>query len=117
MEYLELFTKAETYISLLALVAMEIVLGIDNIVFITILAGRLPKHRQRSARRIGIGLALISRLALLFALSWVISLTKPWFNIFDHGFSGRDLVLLAGGLFLVGKATHEIYHNGLGLFQ
>jgi predicted tellurium resistance membrane protein TerC len=92
---------------------MEIVLGIDNIVFVTILCGRLPRELETKARRIGIGLALFARLALLFAISWVMGLTKPIGFLQSMGieFSGRSAILLGGGIFLIGKATHEIYTN------
>ena len=100
-----------SYVSLLTLTLMEIVLGIDNIVFITIVCGKLPEELEHKARRVGIGLALISRLALLFALSWVMQLKQPLFSLFEHAFSGRDLIMIGGGLFLIGKATHEIYEN------
>ena len=106
---LEMLTQPETYVSLLTLTAMEIVLGIDNVVFISILAGKLPPEQQPRVRRLGLALALILRLALLFAISWVMSLTAPLFSVLDKAFSGRDLILLGGGLFLVGKATHEIH--------
>jgi predicted tellurium resistance membrane protein TerC len=106
---LALLTQPETYLSLLTLTAMEIVLGIDNVVFISILTAKLPPDRQPAARRLGLGLALILRLALLFAISWVMGLTRPLFELFGQPFSGRDLILLGGGLFLVAKATHEIY--------
>lgn len=111
MTIAELMTDPEAWISLLTLSAMEIVLGIDNIVFITILCGRLPKEQQVFARRVGIGLALISRLGLLFTLSWIMGLVKPLFTVMDHAVSGKDLLLLIGGMFLLGKATHEIYVN------
>jgi predicted tellurium resistance membrane protein TerC len=101
----------DVWISLLSLAAMEIVLGIDNIVFITILCGRVPIEQREFARRLGIGLALGSRLALLFALSWVMKLTAPLFTVFEHSISGRDLILLAGGMFLMAKATLEIHHK------
>jgi predicted tellurium resistance membrane protein TerC len=90
---------------------MEIVLGIDNVVFISILVGKLPPPERARARRMGLSLALILRLALLFAITWVMGLTAPLFSVLGHGFSGRDLILLAGGLFLVAKATHEIYEK------
>src|SRR6187431_933167 len=99
----------DTYVSLLTLTAMEVVLGIDNIVFISILTGKLPPAEQPKARRLGLSLALIMRLGLLFALSWVMGLTSPWFALFGRGFSGRDLILLGGGLFLIAKATWEIH--------
>jgi predicted tellurium resistance membrane protein TerC len=91
------------------LTVLEIVLGIDNIIFITILVGRLPESQQDSARKLGLLLAMGSRILLLFSLSWVIGLTEPWFAIFGYAVSGRDLVLLVGGLFLLAKATHEIH--------
>jgi predicted tellurium resistance membrane protein TerC len=106
---LEVFSTPEAWISLATLTALEIVLGIDNVIFITILVGKLPPAQQGSARKIGLGLALGSRLALLFALSWIMRLTEPWFTVMGRGLSGRDLILLVGGLFLVGKSTHEIY--------
>ena len=103
------FTTAQGWISLATLAAMEIVLGIDNIVFITILASRLPADRQEQARKVGLGLALGTRLLLLFSITWLMGLTRPLFAIFGHEFSGRDLILLVGGLFLLAKATHEIH--------
>jgi predicted tellurium resistance membrane protein TerC len=99
----------EVWIGFLTLTALEIVLGIDNIVFISILAGKLPAERQRSARQLGLLLAMGMRILLLFSLSWVIGLTAPLFEILDQSISGRDLVLLLGGLFLVAKSTHEIH--------
>jgi predicted tellurium resistance membrane protein TerC len=96
-------------VSLLTLSAMEIVLGIDNVVFIAILVAKLPAARQAFARRLGLILALGIRIGLLFAISWMMGLTKPWFELMGHGFSGRDLILLVGGLFLIFKATWEIY--------
>ena len=106
---LDMFADLDTYVSLITLTAMEVVLGIDNIVFISILTGKLPLAEQPKARRLGLSLALIMRLGLLFTLSWVMGLTDPWFSILGKGFSGRDLILLGGGLFLIGKSTHEIY--------
>jgi len=96
-------------ISLLTLTAMEIVLGIDNVVFIAIITGRLPAQQQPLARRLGIGLALIIRIGLLFAISWMMGLTRPFAHVLGHPVSGRDLILLGGGFFLIGKATWEIY--------
>jgi predicted tellurium resistance membrane protein TerC len=100
----------EIWASLLTLTALEIVLGIDNLVFIAILAGRLPVEQQSRARRIGLALALISRLALLASIAWIISLTQPLFELFGHTVSWRDIVLMAGGLFLLYKGTREIHH-------
>lgn len=96
-------------IGLITLIVMEIVLGIDNIIFISILAGKLPANQQEKARKIGLFLALLIRIGLLFSISWIISLKEPLFSIMDHGFSGRDLVLLFGGLFLMAKSTTEIH--------
>lgn len=104
----ELLT-VENAIALLTLTALEIVLGIDNIVFISILAAKLDEDRRALARRIGLGLAMISRLLLLFAINWVMLLKEPLFSILGEGISGRDLILLFGGLFLIGKATFEIH--------
>jgi predicted tellurium resistance membrane protein TerC len=105
----ELLSSPAAWASLATLTAMEIVLGLDNIVFISILTAKLPREQQPLARRLGLGLALGTRLLLLFALSWVMGLTEPFFHFLGRGFSGRDLILLGGGLFLVGKATFEIY--------
>jgi predicted tellurium resistance membrane protein TerC len=101
-------TDPQIWISLVTLTVLEIVLGIDNIVFISILAGKLPAGQQSRARRTGLLLALITRVALLFGLSWMVKLTTPLFAIFDFGVSGRDLILLGGGLFLIAKSTMEI---------
>jgi predicted tellurium resistance membrane protein TerC len=109
MNFLQVFTEPAAWVSLLTLSAMEIVLGIDNIIFISILAGKLPKAQQAKARQLGLVLALGTRILLLFALSWMMRLTKPLFEMFDHSFSGRDLILLGGGLFLVAKATYELH--------
>ncbi|WP_026870099.1 TerC family protein [Inquilinus limosus] len=97
--------------ALATLVVMEIVLGIDNLIFISILTNKLPEHQQNSARRIGIGLALFLRLALLGTVSIIVQLTEPVFEVLGHPFSWRDLILIGGGLFLVWKATKEIHHN------
>jgi predicted tellurium resistance membrane protein TerC len=99
----------QAWIGLVTLTVLEIVLGIDNIVFISILTAKLPPAQQPSARRNGLLLALVSRIVLLFSLSWVIGLTAPLFSLFGHSISGRDLVLIIGGLFLVAKSTHEIH--------
>jgi predicted tellurium resistance membrane protein TerC len=104
-------SSPEAWIALLTLTALEIVLGIDNIVFISILSGKLPVEQQRLARRGGLGLALISRILLLFSISWIVTLTTPLFEIFGRGISGKDLILLIGGLFLVAKATFEIHER------
>lgn len=108
----EWLTSPEAWIALGTLTALEIVLGIDNIIFISILVGRLPENQRAFARRMGLGLAMIARLALLFSISWVMGLTEPWFKVFSYAISGRDVILVGGGLFLIAKATHEI-HNSL----
>jgi predicted tellurium resistance membrane protein TerC len=108
---LDLLTLPETWISLATLSLMEVVLGLDNVVFLAILTGRLPPAQQPSARRLGLGLALITRLALLLAISWVMGLTAPLGAPLGHPVSGRDLILLGGGLFLIGKATTEIHRR------
>src|SRR6187402_2580751 len=102
-----MFADPDTYVSLLTLTAMEVVLGIDNIVFVSILTGKLPPDRQPQARRIGLSLALVLRLGLLLGISWVMRLTTPLFEVLGHEISGRGLILLGGGLFLIAKATHE----------
>ncbi|NUN16601.1 MAG: TerC family protein [Myxococcales bacterium] len=107
----EWITTADGWIALVTLAALEIVLGIDNIIFISILAGKLPEHQQAKARNIGLILAMGTRLLLLFSLSWVMSLTNNLFTILNQGISGRDLILLSGGLFLLAKATTEIHHK------
>ncbi|MEU7741265.1 TerC family protein [Nonomuraea sp. NPDC049158] len=101
----------QIWIGFFTLVALEIVLGIDNIIFISILAGKLPPEQRDRARVMGLGAALISRLLLLLALSWVVRLTTPLFEVFGHGISGRDLILLLGGLFLLAKSVTEIGHS------
>lgn len=108
----EWLASPEAWIALGTLTALEIVLGIDNIIFISILVGRLPESQRAFARRMGLGLAMVARLALLFSISWVMGLTEPWFTLFTYEISGRDVILIGGGLFLVAKATHEI-HNSL----
>lgn len=99
------------WIALVTLIVMEVVLGIDNLVFISILTNKLPPEQRESARRIGIGLALFMRLALLGTVAWIVQLTTPVFELFGHGFSWKDMILIAGGLFLVWKATKEIHHT------
>lgn len=108
---MEWITQPEGWIAFLTLVALELVLGVDNVIFISILAGKLPKSQQQRARTTGISLAVITRILLLLSISWVIGLTEPLFPIFALEISGRDLILLAGGLFLLGKATLEIHHK------
>ena len=99
----------EWLVALVTLTVLEIVLGIDNIIFISILAGKLPAHQQGRARSLGLLAAMVTRILLLLSLTWMIRLTAPFFSLFDHPFSGRDLILLAGGLFLIAKATSEIH--------
>ena len=108
---MEWITSPEAWIALGALTLLEIVLGIDNIVFISILSNKLPEEQQPLARRIGLGMALVGRILLLLSISWVMGLTAPLFSVWAYAFSGRDLILLAGGLFLVGKATTEIHEK------
>jgi predicted tellurium resistance membrane protein TerC len=100
---------AENIVALLTLTAMEIVLGIDNIVFIAILAGKLPPEKRKRARRVGLLGAMVIRVLLLLSITWIMQLTNPLFALAGHSFTGRDLVLLIGGLFLIAKATHEIH--------
>jgi len=106
---LELLTDPAAWTAFLTLTALELILGIDNIVFISILADRLPLHRRELARRIGLFLAMFMRLALLLVLAWVIGLTAPLFTLLDEAISGRDLILVGGGLFLIWKSTKEIH--------
>ncbi|HEX9924150.1 MAG TPA: TerC family protein [Anaerolineae bacterium] len=108
---MELLTNPQNWIALVTLTSLEIVLGIDNIIFISILAGKLPDHQQARARRTGLFLAMFVRIALLFSLAWIIQLTTPFFTVFGRGISGRDLILLAGGLFLLAKSTFEIHEK------
>jgi predicted tellurium resistance membrane protein TerC len=108
---MEWITNPEAWVALATLTALEIVLGIDNVVFIAIVAGRLPKEEQGRAWKIGLSLACLTRLALLFSIVWIMRLTEPLLSILGREVSGRDLILLAGGLFLIGKATREIHHN------
>lgn len=105
----EWMVSPEAWIAFGTLVALEIVLGIDNIVFISILVGRLPPEQRDKARKLGIGFALLTRLALLFSLVWIMGLVEPLFTVFGQAISGRDIILLIGGLFLLAKATHEIH--------
>jgi len=114
---LESLSNPEIWIALATLTALELVLGIDNIIFISILAGKLPPEQRDNARRLGIALAAITRLALLFAISWIIGLTAPLFALFGNEFSWRDIILIGGGLFLIAKATHEIHQKLEGASQ
>lgn len=106
---MEWITDPQALIALLTLTVLEIVLGIDNIIFISILAGKLPKEKQKSARLLGLALAMITRILLLFSISLIIKLTEPFFTVFGIGISGRDLILILGGIFLLGKSTMEIH--------
>ncbi len=106
---MEWLTQPETWIAFITLVVLELVLGVDNVIFISILAGKLPPHDQQRARTTGIALAVITRLLLLFSLSWIIKLEDPLFRVFGLSFSGHDLILLVGGVFLIWKATREIH--------
>jgi predicted tellurium resistance membrane protein TerC len=107
----DLLLNPEVWVAFLTLLALEIVLGIDNIVFISILVDKLPEQRQALARRLGLGLALVMRILLLLSLSWVIGLTAPLFTVLGQEISGRDVILIGGGLFLLGKSTYEIHEN------
>jgi predicted tellurium resistance membrane protein TerC len=109
--YFAFMSSPEGWIALITLIALEVVLGIDNLIFISILSNKLPEHQRVRARRLGIGAALIMRLVLLATISWIVGLTAPVFTAFGHAFSWRDLILIAGGLFLVWKATKEIHHT------
>ncbi|WKS98181.1 TerC family protein [Gallibacterium anatis] len=108
---LEWISSPEAWIALFTLTALEIVLGIDNIIFISILVGRLPVHQRQSGRVLGLGLAMGTRILLLLSLAWIMRLTEPLFSVMGYAISGRDLILLIGGLFLLVKSTLEIHHN------
>ena len=108
---MEVFSNPQAWIGLITLTLLEIVLGIDNIVFISILAGKLPADQQHKARQIGLFLAMFMRIMLLLSLAWIMSLTRDLFAVMGHGISGRDLILILGGLFLVAKSTMEIHHR------
>ena len=107
----EWIASPEAWIALGTLAALEIVLGIDNIIFLSILVGRLPEKQRAFARRLGLGLAMFARLALLFSISWVMGLTETWFTVLGNDISGRDVILIGGGLFLLAKSTQEIHHS------
>ncbi len=112
---IELFSDPAVWASFLTLTILEIVLGVDNVIFISIAANRLPEHQRRMGRLVGLAGALILRIALLFSIAWIISLEMPIFTVFDHAFSWRDLILLAGGLFLLWKASTEIFNEVEGI--
>ena len=107
----EWVTDSQAWMSLVTLTALEIVLGIDNIIFLSILAGKLPKEEQAKARQLGLSLAMFIRIGLLFSITWVMQLTQPFFQVAGHEISGRDLILIGGGLFLLTKSTHEIHEK------
>ncbi|MCF5715684.1 MULTISPECIES: TerC family protein [Pseudomonas syringae group] len=112
MEYLlELVTSPAAWIALATLVVMEVVLGIDNLIFISIITNKLPEHQREKARKLGIGMALVMRLGLLSTVAYIVQLTEPVFEVFGKAFSWKDMILVAGGLFLVWKATTEIHHS------
>jgi predicted tellurium resistance membrane protein TerC len=111
MNWFDWVSDPQAWIALGTLTFLEIVLGIDNLVFVSILTGRLPKEQQSKARRLGLGLAMGMRIALLFTITWIMRLQEPLFTLVEHAFSGRDLILLAGGLFLMWKAVSEIHHK------
>jgi predicted tellurium resistance membrane protein TerC len=106
---MDLLTDPQAWLALGTLLALEIVLGVDNVVFIAILAAKLPADQQKRARTLGLALALITRILLLLSLAWMIRLTAPLFSVLGQGFSGRDLILIVGGLFLIAKSTHEMH--------
>ena len=108
---LPLFSDPAAWAALVTLIVMEVVLGIDNLIFISILSNKLPEHQRSRVRRIGIGLALVMRLALLSIIAWLVGLVQPVFTVMGNEFSWKDLILIAGGLFLVSKATKEIHHT------
>ena len=108
---MEWISDPTTWIAFLTLVALELVLGVDNVIFISILASKLPQEQQQRARTTGIMLAVVTRILLLFSLSWIIGLTEPLFSVFSFDISGRDIVLIAGGLFLLWKSVHEIHQK------
>lgn len=108
---MEWISDPQIWIAFFTLATLEIVLGIDNVVFISILAGKLPEEQQASARRLGLGLAMLMRIGLLFSISWLVNLTDPLFDAFSNQISGRDMILIGGGLFLLAKSTFEIHER------
>ena len=114
---MDAFLTTDGLVALATLTALEIVLGVDNLVFIAVVSARLPAAQQPMARKIGLAMALITRVLLLLTLSWIMGLTQPLFSVLGHGFSGRDLILVAGGLFLMTKATWEIYAKVEGVHE
>ena len=108
---MEWITDPQFWAALLTLTALEVVLGIDNIIFISILAGKLPENQQARARTIGLGLAMLTRIGLLLSITWIMRLTEPLFTLVGNEFSGRDIILILGGLFLLAKSTHEIHQK------
>jgi len=108
---MEWIADPQIWLALLTLTALEIVLGIDNIIFIAILSGKLPEHQQARGRTIGLGIAMFTRILLLFSITLIMRLTAPWFTVFSTDISGRDIILILGGLFLIGKSTLEIHSN------
>lgn len=108
---LDWMTDPQAWIALGTLTALEIVLGVDNIIFISILVGRLPEEKRQFGRIFGLGFALVTRLILLASLSWIMRLTEPLFTVFNNSISGRDIILIIGGLFLIAKSTHEMHRN------
>lgn len=108
-------TEPQTWIAFFTLVALELVLGVDNVIFITILAGVLPEDQRPRARTVGLGMAVLSRILLLFSISWIIGLTAPLFTMFGFEISGRDIILILGGLFLLAKSTYEIHQRLEGI--
>ena len=108
---MDFLTDPQIWLALLTLTTLEIVLGVDNIIFIAILAGKLPEHQQAKGRSVGLLLAMVTRIILLFSITLIMRLTEPLFAVLGNGISGRDLILICGGLFLLGKSTLEIHDN------